>query len=147
MQFFLLLSMIFFVLIRILKIFSSHHLCIKLCRIQKCKIYWYKATTAWVIGLGPTFSCTWPQCAPPHLLTFSRDAHTHTPILSQWLWLLRPCVQCRQTQACCLHRPKWKCLYTTPHKKKIRLWKVNLFSVQYYAALHTLHVLIQYTVQ
>ena len=54
--------MLFFVLIRILKFFSSHHLCIKLWRIQKYKFCWCKTTTAWVIGLGPKFSCTWPQC-------------------------------------------------------------------------------------
>ena len=55
-----LLSVLFFVPIRILKFFSSHHLCIKLWRIQKYKFYWYKPTTAWVISLGPKNSCIWP---------------------------------------------------------------------------------------
>ena len=31
----------------------------------KIWISWCKTTTAWVIGLGPRFSCTWPQCARP----------------------------------------------------------------------------------
>ena len=57
-----LLSMLFFVLINILKFFS-HNLCIKLWRIQKHKFCWCKTTTAWVMGIGLKNSCTWPQCA------------------------------------------------------------------------------------
>ena len=49
----LLLSMIFFVLMWILKLFTLHHLCIKLCWIQKYKFYWCKTTTAGVMGQGP----------------------------------------------------------------------------------------------
>ena len=74
--FFQLLSILFSVLVRILKLFSSHHLCITLCRIQKYKFYWCKTTTAWVIGIGPQFSCTWPQCASSLQLILASFATT-----------------------------------------------------------------------
>ena len=77
-QFFLLLSLLFFVLIRILKLFTLHHLCIKLCWIQKYKFYWCKTTTAGVMGQRPQNSCIWPQCAPPAL--------THLYILYHFIW-------------------------------------------------------------
>ena len=74
--FFQLLSILFSVLVRILKLFFSHHLCITLCRIQKYKFYWCKTTTAWVIGIGPQFSCTWPQCASSLQLILASFATT-----------------------------------------------------------------------
>ena len=64
--FFQRLSILFSVLIRILKFFSSHHTRIHLWRIQKYKFHGCKTTTAWVIGLGPKNSCSWPQCAGYH---------------------------------------------------------------------------------